>query len=234
MAEENPEVIREQIRETQEDLATKLSTLEDKVVDTVSSTTESVAETVESVKEAVAGTIESVKETVESTVETVKRTFDVKYQVEQHPLVMMAGACAAGFLAGRFLFGEESSPPRQTSRPAGEDFRSSRPTMEETAAPRFNGSARAEEPGLLDRLTTQFHDELETVKGLAIGALFGLARDWATHHLPPQFAPQVEEMIDNVTTKLGGQRIEGPVADNLTSMWENRGARSESREPAHA
>ena len=233
MAEDNPEVIREQIHQTQDALATKLSSLEDKVVDTVSNTTESVAETVESVKEAVAGTIESVKETVESTVDTVKRTFDLKYQVEQHPLLMMAGACAAGFLAGRYFSGEENAPSAaEPSRNGGESFR--RPTMSETSAPRSSASARPEEPGLLDRLTTQFHDELQTVKSLAIGALFGLVRDWATHHVPNQFAPQVEELIDNVTVKLGGQRIEEPVADNLGSMWENRGSRTESHQPARA
>src|SRR5262249_5691996 len=82
MAEE-PEVIREQIRETQESLASKLSTLEDKVVNTVTNTTESVSQTVENVKETVADTIETVKDSVESTVQTVKRTFDLEYQVDQ-------------------------------------------------------------------------------------------------------------------------------------------------------
>jgi len=228
---EEPEVIREQIHQTQESLTSKLSTLEDRVVNTVTGTTESVAETVESVKETVAETIESVKDTVEATVDTVKRTFDLNYQVQQHPWLMMAGSCAAGFLTGRLLPGAAHSAAGWASNLASEGPRHGR-----TAAPAAslgNGSAHAEGQGLVGRLTHQFHDELEQVKGLAIGALFGLARDWAKQHLPPNLTPQVEEVIDNVTTKLGGRRIEGPVVENLRSLWGAQGTRSE-HPTAHA
>jgi ElaB/YqjD/DUF883 family membrane-anchored ribosome-binding protein len=214
MAEE-PEVIREQIRDTQESLASKLSTLEDKVVHTVSDTTESVAETVETVKETVADTIESVKETVESTVESVKRTFDLPYQVRQHPWLMMAGSCAAGFLVGRLLPGATRSAAGWASSLASGTRRYARPSAP-AEAPRANGSTGAEGPGWFERLTHQFHDELEQVRGLAIGAVFGLARDWAKEQLPGNLAPKVEEVLDSITTKLGGRRIEGPVLDNLS------------------
>jgi len=223
---EEPKVIREQIRETQESLTSKLSTLEDKVVNTVTDTTETVAETVESVKETVADTIESVKETVGSTVDTVKRTFDLNYQVQQRPWLMMGGALAAGFLTGRLLPGAAERATSWASNLAFEGQRYAR-TAALVAAPLGNGSVRAEPQGLVGRLTHQFHDELEQVKGLALGALFGVARDWAKQHLPPNLAPQVEEVIDNVTTKLGGRRIEGPVVENLQSLWGAQGSRSE-------
>jgi ElaB/YqjD/DUF883 family membrane-anchored ribosome-binding protein len=232
MAEEEPEVIREQIRETQDALASKLSTLEDKVVNTVTNTTESVSETVEAVRESVAGTIESMKESMDSTVQAVKRTFDLNHQVREHPWLMMGGAAAAGFVAGRLLRGVAHSPANGAWRVASESAQYARPQppAAPAASPQPNGCPRAEEPSLLDRLTHQFHDELEQVKGLAIGAIFGLVRDWASQQLPDNLAPQVQEMLDNVTTKLGGTRIEGSVVENLSAKWGERGSR---REPAH-
>jgi ElaB/YqjD/DUF883 family membrane-anchored ribosome-binding protein len=218
MADDDPEVIREEIHKTQESLASKLSTLEDKVVETVTQTTETVAETVQAVKEKVAETVGSVKESVASTVQTVKRTFDLEYQVQQHPLLMVGGSCAAGFLAGQLL-------PRRSERASHPRPR----TFASTAPSTPNGTRQAAEegPGLLNRLTEQFHDELQQVKGLALGALFGLARDWVGQNLPGQFGEHIKEVFDNVTTKLGGQRIEEPVVENLSAMWQNRGERSE-------
>jgi len=221
MADE-PEVLREQIRETQESLASKLSTLEDKVVSTVSSTTESVSETVESVKETVAETVENVKDTVTETIETVKRTFDLEYQVQQHPWLMMAGSCAAGFAVGRLLPAATRSAEHFVSHlSSGKPharFASSTPA----AAPQANGSTQGEHEGWLASLAHQFGGELEQVKSLALGALFGLARDWASKNLPGNLAPRVEEVFDNMTTKLGGTRIEGPVISNLQAIYAGR------------
>jgi ElaB/YqjD/DUF883 family membrane-anchored ribosome-binding protein len=227
---EEPDVLREQIRETQESLASKLSTLEDKVVSTVTNTTESVTDTVETVKEKVEDTIEAVKETVEATVESVKRTFDLEYQVRERPWLMMAGSCAAGFLAGRLLPGAAHSAGSYMSHLRGEGPPRARSVAAAETLSRPNGSTRAEQEGLIPRLTHQFHDELEQVKGLALGALFGLVRDWATQNLPGNLAPQIHEVIDNVTAKLGGTRIEGPVLDKVSTMW---GARKEERQTTH-
>jgi ElaB/YqjD/DUF883 family membrane-anchored ribosome-binding protein len=222
MAEE-PEVIREQIRETQESLASKLSTLEDKVVNTVTNTTETVSQTVESVKDTVADTIETVKDSVESTVQTVKRTFDLEYQVDQRPWLMMGASFAAGFLTGRML---------PTAVRKAEDFvsevRSEAPT-----APRYtqaeslasaqavegNGSTRNGHEGWLSWVANQFRGELEQAKALAIGALFGLARDWTTQNLPGNLAPHVKEVVDNLATKLGGTHIESPVLENISTIY---------------
>ena len=210
---EQPEVIREQIRETQESLASKLSTLEDKVVDTVTNTTETVSQTVE-----------NVKETVSDTIESVKRTFDLEYQVQQRPLLMIGGSFAAGFLAGRLLPGAVS-----TAKEFDSEVRSEVPS-----APRYTpaAAARATEPteparngqeNWLGWVANQFRDELEQAKGLAIGALFGLARDWATQNLTGNLAPHVQEVVDNLTAKLGGTRIESPVLENLTAIYGGNG-----------
>jgi ElaB/YqjD/DUF883 family membrane-anchored ribosome-binding protein len=214
MAQE-PEVLREQIRETQESLVSKLSTLEDKVVSTVTNTTESVTETVENVKETVAETVGAVKDTLEETIESVKRTFDLELQVREHPWLMMAGSCAAGFLAGRLLPGaarhaEDFVEELATGpMPQASSFSSAEGT------PLPNGSQRPRREGWLTQLAHQYHEEIEQVKGLALGALFGLARDWAAQNLPSNLAPQVKEIIESLTAKVGGTHIESPVAENV-------------------
>jgi ElaB/YqjD/DUF883 family membrane-anchored ribosome-binding protein len=219
MAEE-PEVIREQIRETQESLVSKLSTLEDKVVNTVTNTTESVSQTVESVKDTVTDTIETVKDSVESTVQTVKRTVDLEYQTQQRPWLMVGGSFAAGFLAGRLFpsavrTAEEFVSEMRTETPSAQRYSAAA----ETRATETNGSSRNGHEDWLGLLANQFRGELEQAKGLAIGALLGLARDWATQNLPGNLAPHVQELVDNMTSKLGGTRIESPVLENLTAVY---------------
>jgi ElaB/YqjD/DUF883 family membrane-anchored ribosome-binding protein len=217
---EQPEVIREQIRETQQSLASKLSTLEDKVVNTVTNTTETVSQTVENVKETVADTIETVKGTVDSTVQSVKRTFDVEYQVQQRPWLMMGGSFAAGFLAGRLLPGAVRTAEEFVSEVAGEAPSGPRFTSAaSTRGPEANGAAGARGESWLGWVANQFRGELEQARGIAIGALFGLARDWATQNLPGNLAPHVQEVVDNLTAKLGGTRIESPVLENLSAIY---------------
>jgi ElaB/YqjD/DUF883 family membrane-anchored ribosome-binding protein len=217
---EQPEVIREQIRETQEALASKLSTLEDKVVDTVTNTTESVSQTVENVKDTVADTIDSVKESVESTVQTVKRTFDLQYQTQQRPWLMIGGSFAAGFLAGRLLPGAARTAEEFVSEERSETPSTPRySAAAATGAINTNGPARNGQESWLGWLANQFRGELEQAKGIAIGAVLGLARDWATQNLPGNLSPHVQEVADNLTAKLGGTRIESPVLENLTAIY---------------
>ena len=52
--------------------------------------------------------METVKGTVGETVETVKRTFDVPYQVDQHPWLMVGGATLAGYMLGSWGGGSTS------------------------------------------------------------------------------------------------------------------------------
>jgi ElaB/YqjD/DUF883 family membrane-anchored ribosome-binding protein len=199
-----PEVIRQQIEETRSSLAEKLSTLEDKVVDTVKDTTdtvaetvESVAETVESVKESVTGTVDAVKESVQETVEAVKRTFDLRQQVDRHPWLMVSGSVVSGFLCERLM----ERYPAETSYAS-------------PPAPRPSGAGTADgaqAPGTLDKLYHTFEGELTKVRELAVGTLFGVLRDLVKRALPEHLAPQVAEVVDRVTSKLGGKPIEGPL-----------------------
>src|SRR5919204_269414 len=85
-------LIRQQIDQTRSSLTEKLETLEQEVRGTV-----------QSAKATVEETIENVRSTVHGTVESVKRTFDVNYQVDRHPWVMMGGSVLAGYAVGCLL-----------------------------------------------------------------------------------------------------------------------------------
>lgn len=237
MADPSQEVIHHQMEETRAGLAQKLETLEGKVTETVqdatsvvSSTVESVKETVEAVKESVANTVESVKETVGDTVQAVKRAFDLKRQVDQHPWAMLGGSVAVGFLVGRLLPGRSSattpaSVPEvsaaATRWPTGAANGGYRPAAE-AQAPSAAPAAQPREEGWLSGLMERFGPEISKLKGLALGAALGVVRDMVTQVAPEQFKPKVQEVVDSITTKLGGEPIRGPIAEHFREATGSR------------
>jgi len=233
----DPEVIRQQMEQTRTALTEKLETLENQVVDTVHEATSAVSETVESVKEAVQDTVSTVKESVTGTVETVKDTFDLSRQFERHPWVMFGGSVAVGYLAGTLL---PSMGPRridwdamsQSAEP--QSFRAAeeapRTYREETARP--NG--RSSQSSWLGSLTQTFGGEIDKLKGLAIGAALGIARDFLVQSVPEHLGDQVKEVINDFTTKLGGQLIEGPILQTTHHRSEDPERAQEWRAPYEA
>jgi len=215
LADEDPALIRAEIDETRSAITTKLEALEQQVVCTVQDAKDTVQETIENVKETVEETVCTVKETVQDTVSTVKETFDLKGHVQRHPWPMVGGAWVAGLVAGAVL-GEAQHRrrmPMDRLRSRGEpmnDYRSPPPSpAPPDARSGFADTAQSREPGLLDR----FHGEIEQVKGLAIGMALGAVRDVIKQNLP-QFEQQVGEVMDSITTKLGGQPIRGRVLES--------------------
>jgi ElaB/YqjD/DUF883 family membrane-anchored ribosome-binding protein len=238
MADESePEVIRHQMEAQRAALGHKLETLEHKIVETVQGARDAVAETVQTVKDSVQSSVDSVKDTVSSSVETVKETFDIKRQVDRHPWTMFGGSIALGFAAGWLLnraraaraptaswgyapapysgaanYGSPSSSrPREESR-AASDFTG---TPSPSAAPSSSASASGPAESWVDQLSHTFAPEIQKVKGLAIGALMGVVRDLVAQSVPDQLRPQLNEMMDNVTTKLGGEPVQPQVLDQL-------------------
>jgi len=213
MAEE-PDVIREQIEETRSSLTEKLETLE-----------EQVRGTVQSAKASVEDTIDTVKSSVQHTVTSVKQTFDLKYQVERHPWTMLGGSFLTGFVLGNYVQGRReeqlhgvggavypAAAPEQTrSSLASEDYSGYRPKGSwPESAPAQAPTARAAQPGFLSRLLGTFDDEIEKVKEVAIGAAMGVVRDLAKQSFP-MLSPQIDEVMNSATAKLGGQLITGPL-----------------------
>jgi ElaB/YqjD/DUF883 family membrane-anchored ribosome-binding protein len=199
---DEPQVIQQQMEQTRASLSAKLEDLERKVVETVHGATEAVHETVE-----------TVKETVHESVETVKETFDLRLQVERHPWAMVGAAAGLGFVSG-LLFGRVA-PARRASfgssfEPAGSW---SQPTAAPAASLREEPAARpaAQEPNWMDTVARQFAPEINKLKGLALGTVFGVVRDMVSQAAPEPLRPQLTEVVDNITTKLGGQPIHGHV-----------------------
>jgi ElaB/YqjD/DUF883 family membrane-anchored ribosome-binding protein len=241
------EVIHEQMEGTRASLADKLEKLEEKVMGTIESTTTSVTntvasvtETVENVKDAVEGTVETVRESVAETVESVKHTFDFPTHVRNHPWLMFGGSMVAGFAAGQVL--DYMMPRRGWSAPAAV------PSLS-TLAAETNGSQQAYRPpeippapppvrqetgpSWLGSLLGLFAPEVEKLKGLAIGAALGAVRDAVKRSATPELGSQLADMIDGITTKLGGQVVQGPLFESASPQesqgGDARGARASSQ-----
>jgi len=243
------EVIRHQMEETRSSLQDKLETLEEQVKGTVqeaADTVEAVKDTVESVKESVQDTVESVKESVHDTVESVKETFNLQRHMREHPWVMFAGATALGFVGGRLLgrvrsrgtsaydtippftggrYGESFTPSAtgpgygaapSTARSQGQGNGYSQPA----AAAATSESSASRRRSWLSGLFNQFGDELNKLKGLAIGAAGGMVRDMLVTAAPQGLSDRLKEVVDNVTTKLGGEHIEGTLLNPDSSGRE--------------
>jgi ElaB/YqjD/DUF883 family membrane-anchored ribosome-binding protein len=216
------EVIMEQMDHTRKELADKIETLEKKVAGTVETVTETVqtvehtvenvkdtiAETVETVTGTVKNTVDAVGETVGNTVERVKGFFDVPRHVDRHPWLAMGGSVLVGFLGGRLL------TPR-SNRARATPARAAPPASTPPSPPRQESAAREAKPqareGLLHNLGEQFGDEVEKLKGLAVGTLFGVARDMISQALPEVLKQQVKDVINGFTDKLGGKVIREPL-----------------------
>jgi ElaB/YqjD/DUF883 family membrane-anchored ribosome-binding protein len=192
LVEQSSDEMREEIDSTRSGLADKLDALEDRVMGTVQSAQETVEDSIQIAKDTMA---------------TVKRTFDIKHHVEQYPWAMVGGCFLAGLALGALF--QRSRRRRQTAdgragEKAGFSARPARTKQRDngsfaSAAPQYQ-SPPPSRAGWFDL----FHDEIAKVKGMAIGYVLGLARD-ALKDAVPQWAPQVDGVMNSVTTKLGGE-----------------------------
>jgi ElaB/YqjD/DUF883 family membrane-anchored ribosome-binding protein len=199
LAEQSSDEMREEIDSTRSDLADKMEALEDRVMGTVQSAQATVEDSIQIAKDTVA---------------TVKRTFDIRHHVEQHPWATVGGCLLAGLALGAWFQRGFRRPRRTPDRPAGRATAfSASPArsanqrrdrrFDDDAPPAQLDAAPPSGPGLFD----VFHDEIAKVKGIAVGYVLGLARD-AIKDAAPKWAPQIDDMMNSVTTKLGGEPAE--------------------------
>jgi ElaB/YqjD/DUF883 family membrane-anchored ribosome-binding protein len=255
MAEE-PEVIQQELEQTRHDLAEKLEQLSEKisgtvetvtetvsnVTETVSNVTEAVGGTVQNVAEAVSGTVESVKETAADTVESIKHAVNLSEQVQKHPWLWFGGSVAAGFVGGKLVGRRRRRTPEAESFIRGGGYYPGpEPTPEPPAAPerdwsRENLPRAAEGTGTrtswLGSLVQQFGGEINKLKSLALGTLFGVARDMVTQSLSGTLKEQVVDLFNDVTEKAGGEPIQGKVLDENSSETERGGEHEQSHPTA--
>jgi hypothetical protein len=97
---------------------------------------------IEATGSAMVDKLEQLEERMRKTIEGVKRNFDLHYQAERHPLALLGGSMAVGYLIGSVLLG---NPDKDQS---------------DLQAQRHNGA----KDHLKDEIVT-------TIKGIAAGAL---------------------------------------------------------------
>ena len=221
-------LIKQQMEEKRADLAGKIETLESTLLETVQNTLHGASEvvnkveqTVETVTEKVTGSVEAVKETVSESLETVKETFNLRRQMDRHPWLMVGGATLLGYLGGRMLPRHRTYvPPRRRGRRTGAapvTAASAVPIGPETtfAAGRTPQPeplpAEEPQPSWVSRLGDTFGEELTKLKGLALGATLGVLRDMLTSAAPEPLRPQLSEVVNGFTSKLGGRVIDEPL-----------------------
>jgi len=204
--DKSEEMIQRQMQETRASLTEKLETLEQKVVGTVENATTAVNNTVDAIKETVHDTVTSVQEGVKGSVESVKDLFDVPAQVQRRPWLMMGGSVAVGYCLGTLLSQRSSSRDEHAvaSQPAWLSETSNRVQRAAALPP----PAAPAEPSI-------WSAEIDKLKGLALGALFGTARELLISSLPEQMGTQLREVVDSVTKKVGGKPLPSSDWDKL-------------------
>jgi len=225
--DQTPEVIRQQMQVTRASLSDKLEALENKVVGTVEGATTAVSDTVTCVKDAVRDTVDTVKESV-----------NIAHHVERHPWLMFGASVATGFIGGKLLLGP---PP---SRRSAHGVRHPEEWGEGPA--RLGGAAAAEtyvahegnghpreavrpeakpEHTFLSTVTEKFGPEIDKLKSMAIGTLFGFGRELLARSVPGPIGSQLTQVVDDVTRKLGGEPVRGPLlSDSCPAGTASRSA----------
>jgi len=204
-------VIQQQMEETRSRLAEKLDQLTQQATGTV----ETVAETVTDTVETVSDTVQTVTETVQDTVQSVREMFDLPGQVDRHPWAMFGGAVALGYFAGWMLTPsrpafQQAAPAPAAPPPSPAPASSNRLQDYWKEEQSSTGESRPQEghsPSWWDSLTQTFGPTFDKLKGLAVGATLGLARDVVSGSMGSNLSTQVQEVFDDLTNRLGGTRV---------------------------
>ncbi|MFA6243714.1 MAG: hypothetical protein WC655_22425 [Candidatus Hydrogenedentales bacterium] len=135
--------------------------------------------------------VSSTVRTVKDSVNTVRDTFDLKLQVRQRPWALLASAAAVGFLGGYHSSVRDSGRPARGGKGASAPMPLAHADESYSPAPKAggNGSKAAQPPAVpapswLANLGDSFKPELAELKGIVIGALFGLVREIVTNQPP--------------------------------------------------
>jgi ElaB/YqjD/DUF883 family membrane-anchored ribosome-binding protein len=220
--------IRNQMDETRTALAEKIELLEKQVTDTVQGAAQSVGDTVENVKHAVEDTVNSVKTTVQESVHAVSEALSLSHHVERHPWPMMAGAVAVGFVGGYMLFSRSDDQRADAKfrrlassqgRPPEQEYGAtpSQPTHM-PASPRraSNGSmSDMKSSSSSNAFQEWLRPATQQLQSLAVGAALGIMRDLLTRAVPKPMERQVSDMVNGLTTSLGGQVIRESLLDQF-------------------
>jgi ElaB/YqjD/DUF883 family membrane-anchored ribosome-binding protein len=209
---EKLELLEERVRETVESAKSTVEDIMENVKETVDETVGTVKDTVGDARSTVEGIVENVKDTMDDTVTMVKRSFDLHYQMDQHPWVMLSGSVLAGYLLGSLGTRSPAKSQYTTRRSwTGAEARRSgyfaTASSPEAGNPPAPYTAETHRSSLWDGTLGQFKEEFDMVKGAIISTLMSNVRDMVKESLPG-IAPQLEKAIDSAATKLGAQPLD--------------------------
>jgi len=196
------ELIERRMQQTRASLTEKLETLEQKVVGTVEEAATVASDTVASIKD----TVNAVNSSVKEGVETVKDWCDVKAHVQQHPWLVVGGCVATGYCLGVFLekngSAQVESPRIIVPLPAASTHGNGRGNGVQAAPKREMAAVSPRAPE-----TNKWAPEIAKLKSIALGVLFGTAREMIKASVPEHLGEQITEVIDSATTKAGGRPL---------------------------
>jgi len=261
---------RSALAEKLEQIGTKISGTVETVSETVSGVTEAVTNvteavegTVQNLSDAVSGTVESVKDTVTSvgetaseTVEAVKHAFNLPEHIRNNPWVWFGGSVVLGFIGGKIFApgGRHTREADSFSRGQGYNDGAGAgqppPAATGNGWSQGNGAAQPAQPAAestssssgswVGSLFQHFGGEIDKLKGLALGSLFGVARDVVSQSLPEALKDQVVNLFNDVTKKAGGETIQGPVLgessqeDDAGSHQEAASSKGDEHDPSYS
>ena len=189
-ADQRPEEIEEQMRQTRLRLNAKMTALEQKVVGTAQSATDAVSTTVNSIRSLFAGPSGGGPDTraiVGDTVSALTDTVDLSTPIRRNPLVAVGLAVGAGFLTG---FLATSRRDDRVPEPG--------PAFTPAAGPGLYPPPPkpAKPPGMFDEITSMIGRKLREVAEAAI--------DTTTASVKHKVHEEAPHMVDQVAQRLTG------------------------------
>lgn len=220
---ERTAMIRARMDQTRASLASRLGELEESLLDPVKQVVETTSDTVESVGESV----EAVSDAVQDSVESARHLLDLPQQVRRHPWVVVGIAAAAGFVGERIL--ERATRRRHPAEPPAPPAPAVPTPPAAESSPRTPESATEQQPSSpkeeswLHELGKLFGGEIDQLKALALGAAFGAVRDLVVRSAPEALETPLTGVMDDITSKLGGEPVEGPLVEPSESKTRSKG-----------
>lgn len=200
------ELIKQQMGQTRASLTEKLESLETKVFSTVGSTTDTVSQTVAEVGTTVRETAQDVRATMRETLASMRGALDVTQQVHHHPWLLVGGSVVAGYVGGVVLNTlERGRLPSLPALPAAAEQILPRDSEVREHLEAQPPATRRTGSGFLQALVESFAPELDKLKRTALGMALGVVRDKISESVPPQMRGHVNDLVDRVAVKLGGE-----------------------------
>jgi len=245
---EKLELLEERVRDTLEETKTAVDDIVESVKGTVDETVGAVRETVDGAKSTVEDIVENVKGTMDDTVTMVKQSFDIRYQVDQHPWLMLGASVVTGSVLASFLHrGHEA----RSSSSYGTHARNSRvaETSKEAGLTAMYTVAGDEdftdstEPSAQSQTQKQqswgntlglFHEEfVDVMKSAVMSTVMGTVREMIRQNIPSIVAP-FDKIVNNVSKKLETEPLEPKVNREQTNGKSHTPTNTQSAVGSHS